>query len=249
MCKFVTIFLLIILAFFLSPIAFALDSQLPFDFPISSCCDGGDCCILNDCSCPNCEERGEPGGECERCGSDLCENCGNCYTCGTSPCPVCIVYNVNNDEVPPASGTGDTGNTDDADNSDNTANTGAQMHIADRAGNASWTITNLILPTLGIVLTIVASVYAIREKRNHNTVYDNDYMRRFRALTITMFILCALSVALFFFTQTITRHFVLFDYYTIAHAILFLAIAFLIARINTRIENQKYVITQTAWEV
>ena len=61
-------------------------------FPLSSCCEGGDCCILSDCVCPNCEDRGEPGSVCLTCGGDLCANCGNCYDCGLSPCPVCRDY-------------------------------------------------------------------------------------------------------------------------------------------------------------
>jgi len=55
----------------------------------AQCCDGGDCCIQNDCWCPMCWDRGEPGGICEHCGSDLCPECGNCHNCGQSPCPTC----------------------------------------------------------------------------------------------------------------------------------------------------------------
>jgi len=55
----------------------------------AQCCDGGDCCIQNDCYCPMCWDRGEPGGICEHCGSDLCPECGNCYECGQTPCPDC----------------------------------------------------------------------------------------------------------------------------------------------------------------
>ena len=60
--------------------------------PLSPCCEGGDCCILSDCLCPNCEDRGDPGEACNRCGDALCANCGNCYDCGTSPCPLCRDY-------------------------------------------------------------------------------------------------------------------------------------------------------------
>jgi hypothetical protein len=56
-------------------------------------CSGGDCCINSNCFCPSCEDRGEPGGICDSCGRDLCENCGNCHDCGTSPCPVCRADN------------------------------------------------------------------------------------------------------------------------------------------------------------
>ncbi|MCL2819492.1 MAG: hypothetical protein FWD38_01460 [Oscillospiraceae bacterium] len=55
-------------------------------------CDGGSCCIMSDCSCPNCDGRGEPGGICDDCGGDLCSHCGNCYSCGESPCPECRLY-------------------------------------------------------------------------------------------------------------------------------------------------------------
>ena len=58
---------------------------------LSNCCDGGDCCIENDCSCPQCYGRGEPGGVCPDCGAGLCPDCGNCPNCGTSPCPKCRV--------------------------------------------------------------------------------------------------------------------------------------------------------------
>jgi hypothetical protein len=40
----------------------------------AQCCDGGDCCIQNDCWCPMCWDRGEPGGVCEHCGSDCVPN-------------------------------------------------------------------------------------------------------------------------------------------------------------------------------
>ena len=277
MCKFIFVVLLALLMLLFSPVAFALepdseqrvsppaleadseqrispptlDTEPPVNIPISDCCDGGDCCILNDCVCPNCEDRGEPGEDCQRCGSEVCENCGNCLACGTSPCPVCIVESDDYDEISPIGIIDDSGNADTGipDNMNSSGETNPEMHGSNRIGNTTWAITNLILSVLGIALTVVVSLYAMREKRNHSSVHGESHMRKSAIFTITMAIVCVASIALFFFTQTITRHIVLFDNYTFIHAILFLATTFLTALMNRRIDDQKYVITQTAWEV
>jgi len=247
MCKFsvVSLIVILILVFTFSPVASASDfqPQTTTEAPTSSCCDGGDCCIINDCSCPNCEGRGEPGGNCELCGSDLCENCGNCFECGTSPCPVCTVdsgedEDNDEDEAPLTISTN---------NGADDIGLGAQL--VNSVGSITWTITNLVLAALGIILTIVALILSKRKRDAQSYARGDNHARRFRTLGVTMLMLCVAGIALFFFTQTITRHIVLFDNYTIVHAILLLAIAFFTARMNRRIEEQKYVITQTAWEV
>lgn len=86
----ILLLMLIIAATIITPITALAYERSDIDYDWNNpCCDGGDCCIKNVCSCPMCYGRGEPGDECPECGSDLCPDCGNCPDCGTSPCPTC----------------------------------------------------------------------------------------------------------------------------------------------------------------
>ena len=195
-------------------------------------CEGGDCCIRSECSCPNCEGRGVPGGICEDCGDDLCTNCGNCCTCGTSPCPECRnqINEVSIDDEPvPLIAIGNSG-----------------ILLFAPFGVASWAISNLLLTAAGLVCAFIVILKAVRNKRNENSIlsnrinhlsnrnlHNNEYAiemigshersskRRRLSLMTVMYVLSFGSVALLMVFQNFRGIIALFDWLTAIHILLF----------------------------
>jgi len=159
----------------------------------AQCCDGGDCCIQNDCWCPMCWDRGEPGGICEHCGSDLCPECGNCYNCGQSPCPTCRTtciecggplcehcrgcldcghgrdqncpYCGDEEELPLDGGDGVFFIDDSGDLIPLASLWGADVFLFAPFGTPAWIITNLIAGITGGLLLVIATLRIILHKR------------------------------------------------------------------------------------
>ena len=157
-------------------------------------CEGGECCIMSECSCPNCEGRGDPGGICDDCGSDLCDNCGNCPLCGTSPCPVCrdTCYKCGSSNLcdtcngcldcgfnrdPECPGCGDVvyilTDIHDAPTSYDRFvippnDSGFEILLFAPFGMSAWAIFNVILTVTGVLLTFVAIMRSVRRKRSEN---------------------------------------------------------------------------------
>ena len=200
--KYLYIFIAVLLIMTLSSMTFINMASAARVIPVSSCCDGGDCCILSDCECPNCEDRGEPGSICGRCGGDLCANCGNCYDCGTSPCPLCRDYCFNCGSFNlchTCFGCLDCGHNQDPECpecgeeplliSEADDNIYRELTIEDSPvplfsaagfdfflfapfGMPSWAILSLLLTLAGIVFSFIVIIRSARQKERENKEFD-----------------------------------------------------------------------------
>ena len=199
---------------------------------LSDCCDGGDCCIYNDCTCPNCEGRGEPGGVCERCNYALCKNCGNCYSCGISPCPICRADDLGDEFTPYIT-------------SDPPHDGGSEITSSVSESVSAMTLVNFLLAFFGFIATVAVIIRTKVLKRKSDAKTYKRYASRYRFFAVILIILCASGISLFFYTQNISRFFVLFDKWTIIHALLFFGIAVFGYLLDRRIEEYEYTVTQT----
>lgn len=160
---------------------------------LSRCCDGGECCIENDCRCPQCYGRGEPGGVCDDCGGELCDNCGNCGNCGVSPCPVCRVcpdcgshnlcgacfgcLDCGTGREPGCPECGDNALIN-AENDSVEPHTplltvgGLDVFLFAPPGVSAWAILSLLLTVAGVIVSVSVIVRAVRQKKDENKVID-----------------------------------------------------------------------------
>jgi len=200
--RFLYIMTAVLLIAALSSMTFITASSADRGAPRSPCCEGGSCCILSDCECPNCEDRDEPGTACSRCNGDLCANCGNCYECGTSPCPLCRDYCFvcgSFDLCETCNGCLDCGHNRDA----NCPDCGEELLPVNDFGNdafpdfiiedgpvplfsvggldffmfappgmSAWAILSLVLTISGIIFSIVITILAIRQKESEHKEFD-----------------------------------------------------------------------------
>jgi len=164
----------------------------------SNHCEGGDCCIQSDCSCPNCEDRGEPGKNCDKCNGDSCENCGNCFECGASPCPLCkeICFQCGNSDLCntcngckecglgckplcPECGEDALFVLDAPDGQIHidhpaAALSGNKINILLFApfGTPAWAIFSILLTATGVVITLLTVISIVRQKKSENNELD-----------------------------------------------------------------------------
>lgn len=157
-------------------------------------CEGGECCIMSECFCPNCAGRGDPGGNCDDCGGDLCDDCGNCPKCGTSPCPACrdtcfkcgssnlcgtcngcLDCGHNRDPECPECGDVVYILTDihDAPTSYDPHlpvinNSGLEILLFAPFGMSAWAIFNVLFTVTGVLLTFITIILAVRQKKDEN---------------------------------------------------------------------------------
>lgn len=114
---------------------------------------------------------------------------------------------------------------------------------------APFALLNLILTIFGVSTTIFLIIHAKLFRRNSNNVYKTKIItsniRRYRIFGATLIILSTISIALLLYTQSLSRFIVLFDNWTLPHAVLFLSIAICGFFANKRIEEYEYVITET----
>ncbi|MDR2571944.1 MAG: hypothetical protein LBD23_16830 [Oscillospiraceae bacterium] len=167
-------------------------------------CSGGDCCINSNCSCPSCDGRGEPGGICDLCGGDLCENCGNCHNCGTKPCPVCradgdyICALCGGEICATCGGCKDCGvgwNPECPDCGDLLSQEisfrdldiegnpvplfsrgGFELLLFAPFGTPAWAILSVLLTVAGIVMTVITILQAVRQKKDEDKKFD-EYIK------------------------------------------------------------------------
>ena len=164
----------------------------------SAHCDGGECCIMSECTCPSCEGRGDPGGVCDRCGENLCPDCGNCDNCGTSPCPHCrdtcfecgsfnlcdtcngcLDCGYNRDPDCLECGDflffiADTGNVIPVGEPPVTlfSNDGFDILLFAPFGTPAWAIINVVLTVAGVILTFATIIRAVGRKKGENNEID-----------------------------------------------------------------------------
>jgi len=205
-------------------------------------CEGGDCCINSDCSCPNCEGRGKPGGVCENCDGDLCPNCGNCYICGKSPCPECRDNFLHTDDR-----YGDVTVEDDPVPLLSTLE--PDFFLFAPMGIPTWSIFNLILTVTGILLSMLTILQALFQKKEEFNEVDryaakimkdncaqNDklleflenedqYNKRRRLIAFCIkYVLSFAAALLLMLTQNFKGIIAIFDLWSVAHAIMFAGI-------------------------
>jgi len=164
-------------------------------------CEGGECCIMSQCSCPNCVGRGEPGGICDDCGIDLCDNCGNCPLSGISPCPVCRdscfscgstnlceicngCLDCGHNRVPDCPGCCEILyiQTDIRNDLNDTPlydlpvvlfnDSSFEILLFAPFGMSAWAIVNILLTIAGMVFTFIAIVRAVGRKKSENDEVD-----------------------------------------------------------------------------
>lgn len=200
--------------------------------PLSDCPDGGDCCSLFDCICPNSEGRCEPSGACDNC-KEFCD--GNSYCidncCSAEECP----YSNYDESVLPSGGQSDPGS-----HSRNIRSLifGSDFHLS--VINVLLTVLTLLLAIFSFAnyfrrdcagtASIAMSYLPTKERSDWQKRRLLEHLKSLLSvksllLTIAMTLASAVSISLLFATQYFSAIVVLFDQWSIVHALFYAAVS------------------------
>ena len=191
-------------------------------------CEGGDCCINSDCSCPNCEDSDESD---EETGEEVEEEEDDDEKEELLPLEDDSGQEIFDEPVPLI-----------AIGSNN-------ILLFAPLGLSSWSIFNLVTTIAGIVFAILFILRAVRQKREENELSDKqtamiknsnslnseqllsmieqaerfNSRRRLSVLAVT-YILSFGAALLLLLTQNFVGNIAVFDYWSLAHGVMFVGI-------------------------